>query len=340
MASYIHLKWFVVLFPHYLSWHVGGGGGGRRIRVVIMETNEETTTVDLVTDYEDIISSFSSSGDISDFSSPLDWEWLNDRNTTTIEDVADGGAMEALCDMPSPSSTGMSITSISDSPSPIMSTSMATNTNAIQHFHGELLLPIYDTLSHSMTTKDVVQIIGSGVPDNRTAKLVPSQPKDNLSFMIATSYLEDWKDVLSDDLGVWSPNGTKTLFYARTFRADGGMSVEHMTSAGEADLAAYRYLYNYPSERSFKRVIVKVMSKTDDGWLIMPHILLQYYFDNGKKEIMVSPHGNSRREIPFIRTKESTKRKIKSASTEGKTKCKSIFTNLVREKGGLMQVNV
>ena len=85
----------------------------------------------------------------------------------------------------------------------------STRTAPSSLFNGELLLPILDTCATSLPTEDVITIIGSGVPENHSAKLVPSQPKDNMSFMIATKFLENWKDVLSDDLGVCSPNGTK-----------------------------------------------------------------------------------------------------------------------------------
>lgn len=58
----------------------------------------------------------------------------------------------------------------------------------------------------------------------------------------------------------------------------------------------------------------------------------------GKNDIIVSPHGNSQHKVTFICTKESTKRKIRSAFDEGRTRSESIFTNLVQKKGGLMNV--
>ena len=69
-----------------------------------------------------------------------------------------------------------------------------------------IILDIRDTY---LATKDVVAFIGSRVPEYRSSKIVPSQPKDNICFMVDAKFLEEWKDVLSDDLGVWSPNGTK-----------------------------------------------------------------------------------------------------------------------------------
>ncbi len=211
-------------------------------------------------------------------------------------------------------------------------------------FCGDPIIPIYEKTHQPKTTKDVVQIIGSGIPGHKSAKLVPSQPKGNVSFMIDTSYLQHWKDVLSDDLGVWDPNGTKTAFFTRGFHADGTMKVTSVGSIEEAELVAKRYLYVYSTERAYKRVVVKVESKTSppsDTLQIMPHIFLQYYFEGGVvKEIIVQPHGNSKSGQPFVRTKESTRMKIKDAvsNSGGRTKSKSIVSNLVKEKGGHIKV--
>ena len=69
-------------------------------------------------------------------------------------------------------------------------------------FNNDPLCPIFDSRAGThLATKDVA-FIGSGVPEYLSSKIVPSQPKDNLCFMVDVKYLEDWKDVLSDDLGV------------------------------------------------------------------------------------------------------------------------------------------
>ena len=64
------------------------------------------------------------------------------------------------------------------------------------------MCPIFDIRDTYLATKDVVAFIGSGVPEYRSSKIVPSQLKDNICFMVDAKFLEEWKDVLSDDLGV------------------------------------------------------------------------------------------------------------------------------------------
>ena len=144
-------------------------------------------------------------------------------------------------------------------------------------FNGDPLLPIYEkSRSNPCSTKDVVSAILKGIPDSLSAKLVPSQPKDNLCFMIALKYLQAWKDALSDDLGVWTPTGTRTLFSKRLFSDDGTTSIQS-SEESHADIKALRYLYCYPSEKDFKRIIITAFSKTEVGWTMESHLHVFFF---------------------------------------------------------------
>ena len=81
----------------------------------------------------------------------------------------------------------------------------------VEYFWDDPMTPIYGMFSKSLDTKVVVELVASGV--DKAAKIVPSRPRGNYAFMYDLSYLENWKDVLSDDFGVWCPNGTKTMWY-------------------------------------------------------------------------------------------------------------------------------
>ena len=151
---------------------------------------------------------------------------------------------------------------------------------------------------------------------------------------------------MSDDFGVWSPNGTKTMWYKSEVENTGKIKAKHLPKGQvEADLKAKRFLCIHTTIPTFKRVVVKseMNIKEEDTWKPLSHVFVQYYFEDGVvKDIVVPPHGNSKKGTPFARTKESVKDKIRSASTpgsEGRTKSKTIFTKLVEEKGGLLHVN-
>ena len=113
-------------------------------------------------------------------------------------------------------------------------------------FNRDPLLPIYEkSRANPCPSKDVVISILEGIPDNVSAKLVPSQPKENVCFMISLNYLEDWKDALSDDLGVWTPTGKRTLYYRRLLSINDRTNIQSVVFESDADVIAFRYLYSY-----------------------------------------------------------------------------------------------
>ena len=57
-------------------------------------------------------------------------------------------------------------------------------------------MPICYKRYSAIPTKDAVTVIASDVPESISAKLVPSQPKYNLSFMIDMQYLDNWKPMI------------------------------------------------------------------------------------------------------------------------------------------------
>ena len=61
---------------------------------------------------------------------------------------------------------------------------------------GDPMVPVYGTFSSSLPTKSVVELIASEIDDTLRAKLVPSRPTENYAFMVDTSFLSNWKDVL------------------------------------------------------------------------------------------------------------------------------------------------
>ena len=81
----------------------------------------------------------------------------------------------------------------------------------VEYFWDDPMTPIYGMFSKSLDTKVVVELVASGV--DKAAKIVPSPPRGNYAFMYDLSYLENWKDVLSDEFGAWCPNGTNTMWY-------------------------------------------------------------------------------------------------------------------------------
>ena len=87
----------------------------------------------------------------------------------------------------------------------------------IEYFNGDPLLPIYERRQKPLATKVVAAGIENGINNSLIAKLIPHQPAENMPFMIGTNFLGHWKDILSDNFGVWKASGTKHFNYSTTF---------------------------------------------------------------------------------------------------------------------------
>ena len=109
----------------------------------------------------------------------------------------------------------------------------------IRYYNDDPMMPIFGSQIRSLDTKMMVQYVISGINAKKAAKLVPSMPEGNFIFKYDSNFVENWKDVLSDDFGVWRPSGTKTLFYTREIDNSGEMKVEHGPKEG-TDLRAKR----------------------------------------------------------------------------------------------------
>ena len=114
----------------------------------------------------------------------------------------------------------------------------------------------------------------------------------------------------------------------------------------DACIKCTRYLFAYPSCKQFKRIVIKITSKNTNtvvvDWTNLSPILLQYYFEGEKETIVVPSHGNSKKSVPFFRTKESTKLAIKKkivplASTDI-CHTKRLFGDMLQEKGGVEKI--
>ena len=161
------------------------------------------------------------------------------------------------------------------------------------HFRDDPLIPVYSSgKNRPYTTNNVTEKIINGVSTHLISSLVPHQPDEDIAFMIGTQYLGHWKDVLSDNLGTWRNDGTKSLYYIQSQKHSREIKLKP-SSEDHSSVRANRYLYVYPKTPSFKRVIVTVSIKGTVDWELKSPVFVQYYFSDGEKTIMVQAHGNS-----------------------------------------------
>ena len=89
--------------------------------------------------------------------------------------------------------------------------------------------------------------------------------------------------------------------------------------------------------------MIKVSTKEESSeWNDLSPIFIQYYFKTGKEEIIVPCHGNSKKNTPYFRSKESTKLAIKAnvkpLAVTSVFGTKRIFNEMMQEKGGLTKI--
>ena len=87
-------------------------------------------------------------------------------------------------------------------------------------------MPIFERIpsyrKRLYTIEDIVQLLlFPGLQASQfTCSKVPTSINESVSFIINLNHLEDQKDVVADDMGVWKNNGVDTTHVAVTFSED------------------------------------------------------------------------------------------------------------------------
>ena len=118
------------------------------------------------------------------------------------------------------------------------------------HLNIDKELPIFERIpsyrKRLYTVEDIVQLLlfpGLQVSQFTCSK-VPTSINKSVSFIINLNHIEDQKDVVADDMGVWINNGVNTIHVAVIFSEDHLKAVERRFSS----LSSSGKIY------SFKRV--------------------------------------------------------------------------------------
>jgi len=147
--------------------------------------------------------------------------------------------------------------------------------------------------------------------DGRVCSRVPAYVDKNVEFLVDTSQLLHWRDVMSD-LSGFTRTKTKKMFYKSTI---GVLSKD----SSEYDIAVTRFILTHSTHKDFHKVIISLTQKdrTEPEALFY----VQYYFDGPEHDIDFS------KTIKKEETTFSTRKKIKELSSNG-IKGKKIFQQL------------
>ena len=76
------------------------------------------------------------------------------------------------------------------------------------------MLPVWESGSSvPATTKDAINIIISNPPSQKICRAVPVYVKHNVTFLVDTSVLIDWRDIRTDLVGGLARSGTKRFYF-------------------------------------------------------------------------------------------------------------------------------
>ena len=210
---------------------------------------------------------------------------------------------------------------------------MSSDEDAVtpDYYKDVLSLPVFDRQRKGTGSLKATQdIIENKTNDSVISKRVPSDISDNVSFLVSTKAVGNWKNVYSDGMGAWEQSCVKTKFVSKLW--DGTYHVSNVNEYGFPDtFMAKRYNFVDKSEPELKKVIVRVFDSQNNPEDI---VYVEYYFMKEEKQVKVQPHGNSKyRNQPYVRTQQFTKDEIKSLAPTSKPK--DIFHSVLEAKGGV-----
>ena len=149
-----------------------------------------------------------------------------------------------------------------------------------------------------------IMLNATGLYRGHISTVQPRSVENNVSFIVDLDCLEDPEDLLSDDLGSWVQSRTSTNFYS--IEKDKGGIVTNVRSGSsheiEETIKVTRRPFINKSDCSLKKTVVNI----EDFNLVY----VVYSFIGEGHAIKVKPHGNSKINLPFIRTYKSTKAKL------------------------------
>lgn len=135
---------------------------------------------------------------------------------------------------------------------------------------------------------------------------VPKNVCHNSIFLVDLDKMEDPLDISCDDLGSWEQSRTSTKSYIVQRNKTGHVS--SISIKKDHDILSDEYIvtrrpYTNKSDRTVKKTLVSVTLPDKIPYNI---VYICYKFNEQEGKIKVKPHGNSKINIPYLRTYPST----------------------------------
>ena len=146
-----------------------------------------------------------------------------------------------------------------------------------EYFQDNPDLPIFERISTTRkrlySVEDVTRILLS--PSLRSSDFVctkvPITVNENIAFIVNLDKLDDRKDVLSDDMGVWKHNGVDTSHVRVSFTMSEVESVQKFHPSTASDTSTYtvkRVYRTHTTDKTLKKLTAYIHGKTCDFFVV------------------------------------------------------------------------
>ncbi|XP_070564098.1 uncharacterized protein [Ptychodera flava] len=168
-----------------------------------------------------------------------------------------------------------------------MWTSGNNNWKEIKYYNNDPNLPIFSESNMGVKTlKAVTYLCNDNLQERRVACAVPTDISDNVSFIVSLKYIDHWKNILSDNMGAWTQNGTMK----KIVQWVNGYPKYSKEVSYSTDLFVYRYTYINTSSPDLHRIVIRVENPRDCS--VRDKVYVQYYFDEKPHPIQVKQRAN------------------------------------------------
>ena len=206
------------------------------------------------------------------------------------------------------------------------------------YWNGNSKLPVYNNPTERISTEDAANIILNDVQEDMLCEMQPTCEDKNTLFVVDLEKLRDPKDITCDDMGSWRLNGTHPSYVTKSH--SGLISIISQKSVNKGKMKGDMYkmikrYYYHKTARDLNKTIFLmqgnimmccitfctlpqfvIFGPIDSDSQLLNRSIVQYHFTGNEHEILVRPHGNSKRSEPYVRTMPSTLNKLTEVASE------------------------
>lgn len=132
----------------------------------------------------------------------------------------------------------------------------------IEYYNEDKRLPIF--MKHDRTYRFTVERLGAILLDRNfdsdfVCKAQPTRVSHNVAFVVDCSYLADRKDLLVDDLGVWTSKGSRKTPFSATISSN-NVSIR-VRSDEHNNYLMHRAWHTHGTSDDVRRLVVSIEGK-------------------------------------------------------------------------------